>query len=723
MEPYHDSIEHLSDELRRLDLMLRRALLIARHEADDRDEVSDAWRGLVISEVEIDQLQGSTSLIDEPWRRAAACLSELIPIDERLAVLRQRIDERRAASEEHGVPLALSWLAARFALSAAEIDVLLVALAPELETAYDTAYAYLHNDVTRKRPSVDLALGLICHTAREKLDARTLFAAEGPLRGQRLITLGREGHDADPSFLRQVLKVEEAVVRFLLDQPSMLAGELVAPSTANAPWVLADGTKEQLGNLVRLLEDDSGSLAIRLVGDVEAAGRDAAMALAERLGKRLLWCELAEAAAPSRCTELRRDAILGDALLVVVPSHTAPPEAERAQFWQALAAGDEPVLLLGPATSFAPMPAAVRVLRLELELPSYAIREEAWRLRLNGHGDVIDVARLADSFVFGGQRIVQTLELGRGLAALRQPSTEPLSQASTADLLSAGRTLGRPNVSRFAARLEPRYTWSDIVLPDRRLEQLQALADRRRFRRLVHESWGFGAKLARGKGLNVLFTGPSGTGKTMAAEILAGELALDLYQIDLSSVVSKYIGETEKHLSAIFSEAEHSPTLLFFDEADALFGKRTEVKDAHDRYANIEVNYLLQRLEQYEGVVVLATNLQRNLDDAFLRRMQEVIEFPFPDEALRERIWRAHLPAAAPRAEDIDFTFLGRQFKLSGGNIKNVVVNAAYLAAKDSEPIAMAHFVRAVKAEFLKQGKLCTKSDFGSYYDGLQADA
>lgn len=158
---------------------------------------------------------------------------------------------------------------------------------------------------------------------------------------------------------------------------------------------------------------------------------------------------------------------------------------------------------------------------------------------------------------------------------------------------------------------------------------------------MVHGDWGFGQKLSRGKGLNVLFTGPSGTGKTMAAEVLAGELSLDLYQIDLSSVVSKYIGETEKNLSAIFREAEQTQTLLFFDEADALFGKRTEVKDAHDRYANIEVNYLLQRVEQYEGVVILATNLQQNLDDAFLRRMQEVLEFPFPDAGLREKFGAA----------------------------------------------------------------------------------
>jgi SpoVK/Ycf46/Vps4 family AAA+-type ATPase len=255
------------------------------------------------------------------------------------------------------------------------------------------------------------------------------------------------------------------------------------------------------------------------------------------------------------------------------------------------------------------------------------------------------------------------------------------------------------------------------MLPDEKAQQLRNIAAWMKHRRLVHQDWGFGAKLSRGKGLNVLFTGPSGTGKTMAAEVLAGELSLDLYQIDLSSVVSKYIGETEKNLSAIFQEAEQSQALLFFDEADALFGKRTEVKDAHDRYANIEVNYLLQRVEQYEGVVILATNLQQNLDDAFLRRMQEVLEFPFPDDSLREQIWRCHFPKNAPCEKDIDFSFLAQKFKMTGGNIKNIVLGAAFMAAQESKPISMSHLIVATKCEYQKEGKLAVKTDFGPYYD------
>jgi SpoVK/Ycf46/Vps4 family AAA+-type ATPase len=211
----------------------------------------------------------------------------------------------------------------------------------------------------------------------------------------------------------------------------------------------------------------------------------------------------------------------------------------------------------------------------------------------------------------------------------------------------------------------------------------------------------------------VLLTGASGTGKTMAAEVLAGALSLTLHQIDLSCVISKYIGETELHLSAIFLEAEWSQTLLFFDEAEALFGKRTEVKDAHDRYANIEVNYLLQRIEQYSGIVVLATNLHRNLDDAFLRRLSDVIEFPSPDEAAREQIWRNHFPPEAPISE-IDFQYLARQYKFTGGNIRNVCLASAYSAAQEGCPIGMEHVIPAVEAEYQKQGRLVMSSELGS---------
>ena len=233
-----------------------------------------------------------------------------------------------------------------------------------------------------------------------------------------------------------------------------------------------------------------------------------------------------------------------------------------------------------------------------------------------------------------------------------------------------------------------------------------------KFRSIVYDQWGFEQKLSLGKGLNVLFAGPSGTGKTMAAEIMAGELGLELYKIDLSSIVSKYIGETEKNLSRIFTEAETSNVILFFDEADALFGKRTEVRDSHDRYANIEVNYLLQKMEEYDGVVILATNFRRNMDDAFVRRMHFTVEFPLPDAADRLRIWEKAWPQATPCSPDLDLEFMARQFEIAGAGIRNIALAAAFLAASNGGKVNMAHLLHGTRREFQKMGKVVSEREF-----------
>jgi SpoVK/Ycf46/Vps4 family AAA+-type ATPase len=244
--------------------------------------------------------------------------------------------------------------------------------------------------------------------------------------------------------------------------------------------------------------------------------------------------------------------------------------------------------------------------------------------------------------------------------------------------------------------------------------------------RVVHgyrvlSEWGFGRKLSLGKGVNALFAGPSGTGKTMAAEIIANALQLDLYKIDLSGVVSKYIGETEKNLGRIFAAAENANAILFFDEADALFGKRSEVHDSHDRYANIEISYLLQKMEEYEGITIMATNLRQNLDESFVRRLAFTIYFPFPDEVDRRRIWDGIWPVETPVARDIDLDFLAHQFKLSGGNIKNIALAAAFLAAEDGGMVTMAHLIHATRREYQKLGKPLGAAELGSFVSGVTA--
>lgn len=282
---------------------------------------------------------------------------------------------------------------------------------------------------------------------------------------------------------------------------------------------------------------------------------------------------------------------------------------------------------------------------------------------------------------------------------------------SAQHLFLAARSHSSPALASLAKKLIIRYTWKDIILPDDVRDILREIVATVRGRPQVLEEWGVGKKLASSNGITVLFGGPPGTGKTMAAEVIAGELRLDLYKIDLSTVVSKYIGETEKNLERIFSEAESSNAILFFDEADALFGKRSEVRDSHDRYANIEISYLLQRMEAYDGVTILATNLRANLDEAFTRRLQFVVDFPFPDEEDQLRIWQTLYPDGVPSAQDIDFNYLAQRFKLAGGNIRNIIVNAAYLAAADGLQVTMDHLLHSTRRELQKMGRLIPESD------------
>jgi SpoVK/Ycf46/Vps4 family AAA+-type ATPase len=324
----------------------------------------------------------------------------------------------------------------------------------------------------------------------------------------------------------------------------------------------------------------------------------------------------------------------------------------------------------------------------------------------------VDLAALANTFRLSGGQIHDAATTARNLARTRDPHAPQITRD---DLHVACRLQSNRKLAELAQQITPHYTWDDIVLPSEQMEQLHAIAHHVQYRALVYDAWGFERKLAMGKGLNVLFSGPPGTGKTMAADVVAHTLGLDLYKIDLSGIISKYIGETEKNLARIFGEARSSNAILFFDEADALFGKRTAVKDAHDRYANVEISYLLQKMEEYEGVVILATNLRKNMDEAFVRRLHFTVEFPMPGVDDRRRIWQQIWPAAAPRDPDLDLEFMAQQIELAGGAIRNIALASAFLAAADGGVVTMQHLIRATQREYQKMGKVLTSREFGEY--------
>ncbi len=409
------------------------------------------------------------------------------------------------------------------------------------------------------------------------------------------------------------------------------------------------------------------------------------------------------------------------------------------------------VTFLAGEKSWSP-PASVNkqtCITMEFPIPAYPLRKQLWQQLLNGQyfdspDNAVDISLgtpisllaeragwkpafpgsesntdvLANKFRLTGGQIQDAIAAARNVSMMHR--SEDNGKITINDLYQSCRAQSNQKLSELAQKISPHYTWTDIVLPADQFQQLREICHYVKYRQVVYDEWGFDRKLSLGKGLNILFCGTSGTGKTMAAEILANELGLDLYKIDLSSVVSKYIGETEKNLAKIFEEAETSNAILFFDEADALFGKRSEVKDAHDRYANIEIGYLLQKMEEYTDVVILATNLQNNMDEAFVRRMHFSVEFLFPEENYRLRIWQNIFPKETPLDTTVDFEFLSRKFKVTGGNIKNIALAATFYAAGDGNAVTMAHLIIATKREYQKMGKLCVKADFGEYYEFVQ---
>lgn len=727
MEAYRTAEEYLIDELKRIDLIL--FYWVQKSRLQRQGQKVDEFRGLYISEEEINFFFAPKVESSEKVHTSSLEVIE--------GAIRKKADDiklRRAKTQEVGNSFPLDRLSQIFGLDGFEREALLLSLAPELHLKYERIYAYLQDNVTKRRPTVDLLLMLLCQNFEEKLDHRSRFCHSAPLVANQLVRLYDEPGVVHSPLLAKWVKVDEGIVDFLLGEASIDArltpfAEWLHPEVAIESLPLEQSVRERLSHLGTIIEncgkDSSEGLFFCFSGPYGVGKRLAAKALSRRAGLNLLSIDVrgligSEEDPLSTVDLILREARLKNAIIYWANADDLFGRGERARDWNCVVSNRirsfSGILIFGGSASsdtefFAKGPPVVRV---ELPLPSYELRKNLWQRYLRDQGTELesaDLARLATHFrLTGGQirEVVSTAKVNR----FEGKGDDPIS---IDDLFDACRAYSRHKLVNLAIKVNPSRSWEDIVLPKDQMDILHEICHYVKYQPVVLDDWGFGEKLIQSKGLNVLFAGPSGTGKTMAAEILAGELGLDLYRIDLATVVSKYIGETEKNLDRIFREAEHSNAILFFDEADAIFGKRSEVRDSHDRYANIEISYLLQKMEAYDGIATLATNLRKNLDEAFLRRMHFTVEFPMPEEENRLRIWQLCFPAAAPLAKDVDLQFLAKRFKISGGNIKNIAVASAFHAAQNGGKIGMASLIHATKREFQKMGKLIVESDFQSF--------
>lgn len=674
--PYASANEHLEDELGLVGMMIDRAIARGRREG---------W------------LDGDdAATVDDP-----AVVEAFSRIEARLAT---------TATCEAG-PLPMDLLRRRFELSLPAQRVLWLLIGFELDPRVRKLLCYLSLE-----DSTAVTLGTIHRVVYQPdLSAAMLMAELGPdspLVRWRLIEHCDPAPGRVPLAARRI-RVNDRVLE-LAGGLTRLDPEVAALATSSQggrafdQLVIPDRVREELERLFEAGAFGASRAVPVLVGPQGAGRRSALHAAASAAGAPVLGvaCRALPADAREFVRAIRaigREAALMGAVLLLEELHELRPDREREQADRLEMIDKELIDHIDgivAATSVAdgqPWRLARGAVVIELEAPDEQARRELWR---RAAGDVLpedSIAAVAARYPVTGGVIVDAAAALRALEVDGSPEDR---------VHRALRSALDTRIAGLGSRCSTHERWADLVLPEDTMAEVREMVARVRHRQQVFERWGFGRRAGRGRGLSALFSGPPGTGKTMVAGLIAEELGLDLYQVDLSRVVSKWVGETEKNLASLFAAAESGHAVLLFDEADALFAKRTDVKSSMDRYANLEVNYLLQRMEAFAGITVLTTNHDEAIDDAFRRRLSFRIAFPIPDEEERERLWRTMIPLEAELDDDVDYTALAEAYELTGGYIRNVVLRAAFFAADDGSAISMQHFRRAAALELAAMGKV-----------------
>jgi SpoVK/Ycf46/Vps4 family AAA+-type ATPase len=599
-----------------------------------------------------------------------------------------------------------------FALTDLDLALISVLLAPELDTELERAYTFAIDDFTRKRPDIGFVARLVGAHDPEVVDhVLQRFDDAAPLRRHGLVTLGGSGQDLAATM--RPTRLADRIVAFLRGHDTIdeLVHAHVRVTRAPRPRSELVLDPELLVRIGRALDASAGPPRVLLAGP-DGAGRALAVeALLAEQGRGALRIDLAgivdEGKIADRLAAALREAALRDAAAILEGGTAIDKDVPRALVSALSDALDDlrvPVVFVLSGHPTWIVQAVPTLVELDVPAPSFRERVELWRRALPAA--VVtpeDLETVASRYAFTGASIARAAARATSSARLRDPAAP---KVTLDDLGDAARLMFSHRLGTMAQRIPTGFSWTDLVLPPDTLEALKEVVRFARFRPFLLEEWGFAAKLPYGRGVSAILAGPPGTGKTMVAQLLAKELGYDLYRIDLSQVVNKYIGETEKNLARIFDEAETSHAVLFFDEADSLFAKRTDVKSSNDRYANLEVNYLLQRMETYDGVTLLATNLEQGLDEAFKRRVRFSVAFELPEEDERRALWRSMFPAKVPLADDIDWELVARRFEMAGGYIKKAALRAALIAADAKRAVTTADLLEAARLEYREMGRI-----------------
>ncbi len=690
MEPFKGPTEHLDAVLAFVNVLVERQI-VAHWETGKLARLDDHGGG-------------EAALFGRVAHGTTAGANRVAELDHEIARLEGELSERATDADQ----LPLERVRQRFALSASEERVLAIAIAAEVSPHTRGLLRYLAND--GRRPVLDRALyGVLVYGARGRADQVHELGRRSTLVDNRLL----EATEATDSVMyapirasARLLELAYGVVRI----DSELAGivELVAEPPGFDAIVVSPELRAQLTGLMAGAGGIVATPAIILAGPPGCGRRTLLGATAHGGGRGALVV---------RCGDLPRDpdafayvvrAILREATLfgampIFADVHQITEEGERTRerlLDRALAGWREPIAATTSVGNAQPLKLARGTIVIEVPTLGEGEREAMWRLSLHGSAPDVDLANVAARFPVTPGMIVHASRAAEAVASARD------AHVGDADLQLGLRSAMDEALAALGTRLTKAQRWEDLVATAEVMDALREFVARIQFRRRVYEDWGFADKYTKGLGLSAMFTGPPGTGKTMAATLIAARLGLDIYQVDVSKIVSKFIGETEKNLAQVFDAAEAGHAIILFDEADAMFASRGEVKSSVDRYANLEINYLLQRLERFAGITILTTNLAASIDPAFKRRISFTVEFPMPEEVERERIWKAHIPSRATIAADADFGWLAKRHVMSGGHIRNAVLRAAFLAAAEGGGIRFEHLRRAAEVEAQAMGRV-----------------
>ena len=701
--PYLDGSDYVKDYMALLSLKLHREVMMTR--ALRGEERQESFLGLFISEQDV------SAILAELHGRMLEDFPDGVLLQKRINTQTRNIDLRLSVTQN---PLPHQQLAQAFQLRDSEVELLMMTLAPEIDSRFAKVYGFLHDDVARKRLSAALAQQLTGQNDPGAVAVRSALHPDSALLHFRLLRLLDD--DSIPQ-LNRGLKLDNRIVNFLLgihkvDEELLevlqtpWSGKVVFNRDSCTESAVATAQRWLKKSLSLVLEVDKGAdvdvwLSV-FCGHIE-------MALLCIDWQKLLQLDYIQAS--RLLVKTIREGHLSNSLV-----HLRDVDNQQPRLLALLMSTATPLVCVSSAQSFSLEQYSITALEVHVPALSLDNRLACW-------------VSAMPAFVQMDKQILQTYaeRYPIGVRTIYGLCSNIAGNVRHSEFIEVLSSVCRKRVGDkmrdSAQRIDTPFRFSDLVLPPGTMLSLQDLVARRANTSLVFADWGLADVFRQSEGNSVLFIGPSGTGKTMAANVIANELGLDMYRIDLSGVVSKYIGETEKNLERIFTTAAQSEVVLFIDEADALFGKRSEVKDAHDRYANIEVSFLLQKMEEHTGVVILASNFGHNIDDAFFRRFSAVVEFTLPKVEDRLKLWQKLHRTRAPLAENIDLQFLAERFELTGGHIKNCIMTAAFHAAAHNEPINMQILIRAVSKEYAKIGKPISKNNFGDYYAVLRREA